>query len=725
MRVAVTGSSGLIGTAVCAALAGEGHELVRLVRRAPSAPTRRSGTSRPARSTRRASRTSARSSTSRARTSASAGRGDPPPGVGLTGRRDAADRRDGRPAPEQARPRVRLRGRVLRRPTATRSSTRPRGGARASSPSSSRRGRLRRSRPAPPGCGRCTCGRGSCSRAAAERSSGCSSPSSSARRPDRERPPVVELGLARGRRGRLPLRARASARGARQRDGAGRRHEQGVLEGARSSVAPPGPLPAAGARGEGGLRPDGRGDAARRASASRRRSSRRRGSCSRTPTSTPASRARSRLASRYARDVNESTTSSSSAQAWPASPAPVRSSRPAGAPLVLERSDAIGGRVRTDVVDGFQLDHGFQVLPTAYPEARAALDFERLELGQFERGAIIRADGRFRRLADPRHAPVRSLRALAGGVVCVRDGAAVLRLLRGGGDETTTPRRCARRRLARDGRDDSSRRSCAASSSRSGCRPRAGSSTSSSGRSRTARRRCRAGHGGNRGPARGGLDIRTGTARRDRRARTPSRSSPGEQLRADAVVVATAGIVDEPAHGWNGVTCVYYDAPATPIPGPWLVLNGEGGPMNNLCVPSEVARRAMRPPGAHSSRSRSSAPASPTSTRSSASCAVGSARAVADWRHLRTYRIPRALPAYPVGGFAAQPVRLAAGLYACGDHREHPSLNGALASGRRAGGGRARGRASRAVPLGRCDLRATLSGASRRIASARRRRLIR
>ena len=53
---------------------------------------------------------------------------------------------------------------------------------------------------------------------------------------------------------------------------------------------------------------------------------------------------------------------------------------------------------------------------------------------------------------------------------------------------------------------------------------------------------------------------------------------------------------------------------------------------------------------------------------------------VADWRHLRTYRIPRALPAYPVGGFGDQPVRLAEGLYACGDHREHPSLNGALAS---------------------------------------------
>ena len=36
-------------------------------------------------------------------------------------------------------------------------------------------------------------------------------------------------------------------------------------------------------------------------------------------------------------------------------------------PIVLERSHTIGGRVRTDAVDGFLLDHGFQVLPTAYP----------------------------------------------------------------------------------------------------------------------------------------------------------------------------------------------------------------------------------------------------------------------------------------------------------------------------------------------------------------------
>ncbi len=155
-------------------------------------------------------------------------------------------------------------------------------------------------------------------------------------------------------------------------------------------------------------------------------------------------------------------------------------------------------------------------------------------------------------------------------------------------------------------------------------------------------------------------------------------------MRADAVVVATAGLVDEPAHGWNGVTCVYYDAPQTPIPGPWLVVNGEGGPINNLCVPSEAAPSyapAGRAPRlADDPRSR----LSPISRLSAASFVAGSATAVTEWRHLRSYRIPRALPAYPVGGRFGQPVRLAPGLYACGDHREHPSLNGALASGRRA-----------------------------------------
>ncbi len=49
--------------------------------------------------------------------------------------------------------------------------------------------------------------------------------------------------------------------------------------------------------------------------------------------------------------------------------------------LVLEASDKVGGRVRTDHVEGFQLDRGFQVLLTSYPEAASQLDYEALSLG--------------------------------------------------------------------------------------------------------------------------------------------------------------------------------------------------------------------------------------------------------------------------------------------------------------------------------------------------------
>ena len=57
---------------------------------------------------------------------------------------------------------------------------------------------------------------------------------------------------------------------------------------------------------------------------------------------------------------------------------------------VLEASDGPGGRVRTDEVDGYRLDRGFQILLDAYPEANAQLDYEALNLKPFSPGAMIR-----------------------------------------------------------------------------------------------------------------------------------------------------------------------------------------------------------------------------------------------------------------------------------------------------------------------------------------------
>ena len=297
------------------------------------------------------------------------------------------------------------------------------------------------------------------------------------------------------------------------------------------------------------------------------------------------------------------------------------------APLVLERSHTVGGRVRTDAVDGFLLDHGFQVLPLAYPRGAGGA---RLRRGSIW-GCSSAARSFARRVASgasriPGMTPSAACARSPAGVVGVRDGAAVLRLLHDGGDETTAADALRRAGVSRatvetffapflrgvflEERLTTSSRFLdfvlQAFSDGPAALPRGGMGA-------IAKQLAE------------GLDIRKGPAVATVGPHAVSLES-GEQLRADAVVVATAGLVDEPGHGWNGVTCVYYDAPASPIPGPWLVVNGEGGPINNLCVPSEVTP-GYAPPDARWSRRRSSAPASPTSMRSRTNWAAGSARA--------------------------------------------------------------------------------------------------
>src|SRR5271165_6169707 len=72
---------------------------------------------------------------------------------------------------------------------------------------------------------------------------------------------------------------------------------------------------------------------------------------------------------------------------------------------ILEASDGVGGRVRTDEVEGFLLDRGFQVLLTAYPEAQRTLDYHALDLQKFTPGAFSWFAGRMNRLVDPWRTP--------------------------------------------------------------------------------------------------------------------------------------------------------------------------------------------------------------------------------------------------------------------------------------------------------------------------------
>jgi len=68
---------------------------------------------------------------------------------------------------------------------------------------------------------------------------------------------------------------------------------------------------------------------------------------------------------------------------------------------VLEASDGVGGRVRTDAVDGYLLDRGFQILLTAYPVAERVFDYDKLDLRRFHAGSFVQLDSGRVLVGDP------------------------------------------------------------------------------------------------------------------------------------------------------------------------------------------------------------------------------------------------------------------------------------------------------------------------------------
>lgn len=77
--------------------------------------------------------------------------------------------------------------------------------------------------------------------------------------------------------------------------------------------------------------------------------------------------------------------------------------------------------MRTDNVDGFLLDRGFQIFLTSYPEAQAMLDYPALNLQPFYSGALVRWEGGFHRVADPFRHLVDGLASLPNPVGSVLD----------------------------------------------------------------------------------------------------------------------------------------------------------------------------------------------------------------------------------------------------------------------------------------------------------------
>ena len=374
---------------------------------------------------------------------------------------------------------------------------------------------------------------------------------------------------------------------------------------------------------------------------------------------------------------------------------------------VLEASDGVGGRVRTDAVDGFLLDRGFQILLTAYPEVQGRLDVAALEVGLFEPGAAIRRRGRFHRVSDPLRRPLRIPGTVAAPIGTLADKARLVRLVLDVRRHTVRellrrPDTTTAERLARAGFSDRMMESF--------WQPLfAGIQLDpdlevSSRRFDTILRMLAVGATGVPRQGMGTIPAQLTSTLPDDVVRLGAsvvgidRSGVvlegGEHVSGRAVVVATEGPAAHrllgarvPDPGSWAAACCWFAAPEPPLPGPLLILDGESsGPAKNVAVMSEVSP-------SYSPAGRALVAAAVPGPAALAPGITGRVReqlarwfdsGTADWEHLRTDVIAHGQPAQGPPLDPKQPVALGEGVFVCGDHRDTASIQGAMFSGGRA-----------------------------------------
>jgi phytoene dehydrogenase-like protein len=375
---------------------------------------------------------------------------------------------------------------------------------------------------------------------------------------------------------------------------------------------------------------------------------------------------------------------------------------------IMEASDGIGGRVRTDEVEGFLLDRGFQVLLTAYPEAQRTLDYHALDLKKFAPGAFSWFAGRMNKLVDPWRTPGgwgEALRSDFGGFF---DKLRVLRLrsrLRASSIDQIfkRPERSSKDALVAAGFSEEFIHRF--------FRPFFGG-IFLDGELKSSSRMLEfvfkmLSEGDTVLPARGmgaipaqlASHLPADAIRLNAHAESLHENEltliGGESLRARAIVVAADGpaaahLVGEAEPASRSVSCFYYSTDQPPVPGPMLVLNGDGaGPVNNFAVLSQVAP-------SYAAKGKSLVSVSVLGTQQLTDQQLSGfviaqmknwfGPVAASWRYLKSYRIPHAQPQQFPGALEPpqRPVRVRSGIYVCGDHRDNASIHGAMLSGRRA-----------------------------------------
>jgi phytoene dehydrogenase-like protein len=168
----------------------------------------------------------------------------------------------------------------------------------------------------------------------------------------------------------------------------------------------------------------------------------------------------------------------------------------------------------------------------------------------------------------------------------------------------------------------------------------------------------------------------------------------GEELSCRKVVLAVEAPEVERLLGFTPRTvsraesCLYFSAAEPPLQEPFLVVNAEGrGPINNLCVPSQVAPT-------YSPKGRSLVSVTVIGQQMKSKEELENAvrdqlgewygSSVSRWDLLRIYSIDHALPDQPTP--APDPTaavgELRPGIFVCGEYGSLPSIQWALLSGR-------------------------------------------
>ena len=370
--------------------------------------------------------------------------------------------------------------------------------------------------------------------------------------------------------------------------------------------------------------------------------------------------------------------------------------------IVLEASDGVGGRVRSDIVDGFILDRGFQVLLTAYPEIHRHLNIPALDLKNFEPGAVVWREGKGTVVSDPFRRPKTLASTTFAPIGTVGDKARIA-LMRAK-LKSADPRALLR---GQDIPTASALRGMGFSSKMIDrfFRSLVGGiqldpSLSSSRRMFDIIFRTLA-TGDSAVPAKGmgqiteqlAASLRTTSVYLNTAVASITAGvvtlANGNTITAKNIVVATEGPVASQLLGLPEVAsksagCVYFAASKSPIDGGYIVLDGHGqGPVYNVAVMSNISPH-YAPSGQHLI-----AAALPGLADGDLEAAARRqlrswwGADVDTWRHLRTYRIPHGQPGQDPPFNPKKSVSLGNGLFVCGDHRDTGSIQGAMFSGRR------------------------------------------